>query len=262
MNIPTQNPAKRFGLSLLFAMALNLAALSASAATLGLEVLLDGEQAAVFNGQDLGCVDAVGTSTGNCQGGGVAIGDEFKGQIQLENWNYGYDSDPFINGIVAVTNLSGVTQQITLNFTIPIAPPIPGGTLIGGSIQGGATDNTGDGVTLSAPSGAAFYTARIDGSDVQTMYAAPVSYTTGASFGSVTVPSLSFGAPIPSQIGPAALTSIGIRLDFLLSAGDSASFTSNFVVLPQVVPLPPAVFLFSGALGLLGLARRRDAKSA
>ena len=93
------------------------------------------------------------------------------------------------------------------------------------------------------------------------MYAAPQTYSAG-SFLSVSVPSLAFGTPIPSQIGPPALASIGIRLDFLLTAGDSASFTSNFVVQPQVVPLPPAAMLFGGALGLLGWARRREAKTA
>ncbi len=133
-----------------------------------------------------------------------------------------------------------------------LAPP--GSSLIGGSIQGGATDNNGNGVTLSTPAGAAFYTARIDNADVQSLYLDPQSYSAG-SFLSVSVPSLAFGTPIPSQAGPAALTNIGIRLDFLLTPGDSASFTSNFVVQP--VPVPAAAWLFGGALGLLAWMRRR-----
>ncbi len=256
----TSPRARQLGWSVLATAALSLAALSASAITvstpsLGLQVLVNGESSGVFDSQSLGCTPVAGTPTSNCaSSGAVSVGG-----LSLDSWSFFVDTDPVINGVVAVTNLTGLTQQFTLLFTIPIAPPIPGGTVIGGSIQGGATDNNGNGVTLSAPTGAAFYTARIDGGDVQTLYADPTSYSAG-NFLSVSVPSLAFGTPIPSQSGPPALSTIGIRLDFLLTAGDSASFTSNFVVQP--VPLPPAVFLFSGALGLLGLARRREAARA
>lgn len=228
-----------------------MSALPVSAASLGLDVSINGEAVGYVGSNALGCVAVPDTPTANCSGSGASVGT-----LGLDSWNVFVDSDPVINGIVAVTNLSAVTQQFTLVFTLPIAPAIPGGTVIGGSIQGGATDNNGNGVTLSTPTGAAFYTARIDGADVQSMYLDPQSFSAG-SFLSVNVPSLAFGTPIPSQPGPAALVNIGIRLDFLLTAGDSASFTSNFVVLPAVVPVPAAVWLFGSALGLLGWTRRR-----
>ncbi|MEO7386964.1 MAG: hypothetical protein ABIX37_08525 [Gammaproteobacteria bacterium] len=240
---------KRAGYSLLLAAALSLSALQASASSLGLEVLINGTQAGAYTSEQLGCGSADITT---CVGAGALVGGS--SGLSLDSWNLYVDSDPVISGIVAVTNMSAVTQQFTLIFTLPIAPAIPGGTVIGGSIQGGATDNNGNGVTLSAPTGAAFYAARIDGADVQTLYNAPQSFSAG-NFLSVNVPTLSFGTPIPSQIGPAALSNIGIRLDFLLTAGDSASFTSNFVVQP--IPVPAAGLLFGGALGLLGWARRR-----
>ncbi len=238
--------------------ALMLSGVPASAASLGLEVLVDGEMGGVYDSQALGCQDIAGTPTATCVGSSpVWIGGS-QG-LRLDSWNLFVDSDPVINGIVAVTNLGAVTQQFTLLFTLPIAPPIPGGTLIGGSIQGGATDNNGNGVTLSSTGlGSAFYTARIDGADVQSLYLNPQSFSAG-SFLSLSVPALAFGTPIPSQAGPAALTNIGIRLDFLLTPGDSASFTSNFVVQPQVIPLPPALLLFGGALSALGFVRRRGA---
>jgi len=69
------------------------------------------------------------------------------------------------------------------------------------------------------------------------LYTDPNSWSAGA-FLSANVPSASFGTPTPNQAGPAALTSIGIRLDFLLTGNDSASITSNFVVLPVPVPVP------------------------
>ncbi len=234
------------------ATAISVPASAASLSGFGLEVLIDGDAVAAVNADTLGCIDVPGTPTANCAGGGATIGS-----LALNSWSMFVDTDPVISGIVAVTNNSLFTQQYTLIFTLPIFPAIPGGTVIGGSIQGGATDNTGNGVTLSTPTGSAFYTARIDNVDVQSMYLDPQVFTTLVAFGSVNVPSLLFGAPIPSQPGPAALTNIGIRLDFLLSAGDSASFTSNFVVLPAVVPVPAAVWLFGSALGLMGVMRRK-----
>jgi len=237
--------------SLLAATALVLGALPATAAPLGLAVSIDGVQQTYIGAAGLGCVDVAGTPTANCTGGGATVGT-----LQLDSWNVFVDTDPVISGIVAVTNMGAVTQQFTLLFTLPIAPAIPGGTVIGGSIQGGATDNNGNGVTLSTPGGSAFYTARIDNADVQSLYLDPQSFSAG-NFLSVNVPNLAFGTPIPSQAGPAALVNIGIRLDFLLTPGDSASFTSNFVVQPAVVPVPAAAWLFGGALGLMGWLRRR-----
>jgi hypothetical protein len=75
-------------------------------------------------------------------------------------------------------------------------------------------------------------------------------------FESTDIPDDDFGTPIPSQAGPAALTDIAIQLKFKLSPGDSASFTSVFVVQP--VPEPTAITLLGlGSLALL--ARRRRA---
>ena len=244
------------GLPVLAMAALLLGGSPASAASLGLGVYVDGQWVGYYGSSVLGCNDIPGTPTAVCAGTGpVEIGGS--DGMAIDSWNVFVDSDPIINGIIAVTNIGAITQQFTLIFTLPIAPAIPGGTVIGGSIQGGATDNNGNGVTLStAGPGTAFYTARIDGADVQSLYPDAQAFSTAAPFGSINVPALSFGAPIPSQLGPAALVNIGIRLDFLLTPGDSASFTSNFVVQP--VPLPPAMVLFGGALGLLGWFRRKS----
>lgn len=248
---------RQHGLPVLATAALLLGGSPVSAASLGLGVYVDGEWAGYYGSSVLGCNDVAGTPTAVCAGSGpVEIGGS--SGMAIDSWNVFVDADPVINGIIAVTNLGAVTQQFTLLFTLPIAPAIPGGTVIGGSIQGGATDNNGNGVTLSsAGPGTAFYTARIDGADVQSLYLDAQSFSTAAPFGSINVPALSFGAPIPSQAGPAALVNIGIRLDFLLTPGDSASFTSNFVVQPQVVPVPAAVWLFGSALGIMGWVRRK-----
>jgi hypothetical protein len=75
-------------------------------------------------------------------------------------------------------------------------------------------------------------------------------------FESQVVPAVVFGSPVPSLLGPAANTDIGIRLNFTLSPGDIASFTSVFVVEP--VPEPSTIALIGlGAIALLGLIRRK-----
>jgi hypothetical protein len=97
------------------------------------------------------------------------------------------------------------------------------------------------------------YTALIDGSPWQTLYNDPQSFS-AAGFGGGTIPYVEFGGPIPSLPGPAVLSTIGIVLDFTLTAGDQASFTSNFVVL---VPEPRLALLLVPALLALGLRRSR-----
>jgi hypothetical protein len=163
------------------------------------------------------------------------------------------DSDPVVTGTAGVTNLFSVTQQFTLLFTLPVTP-IPGGTKTGGSYRGTVTDNNGNGATVSTVPGSALYTAQLDGANWQTLYAHAAS-TSAGSFLSASIPTQTFGTPIPSLLGPAVATSIGIKLDFNLTAFDSASFTSNHVVQP--IPEPQTGALMALGLALLAKRRRR-----
>ena len=169
------------------------------------------------------------------------------------NWNITANADPFINGLVAVVNNLAGTQQFTLTFnqvTGPIGAPT---TLIGGSLQGGLTSDATPG-TLSTVAGSSFYAGLIDGATAPgaVLYPDPFSVSSGA-FLSANVPSVAFGVPIPSAPGPAVLNDIGIQLDFSLTTGDLASFTSVFVVEPIPEPATGALV----ALGVIALAAAR-----
>ena len=232
-----------------------LVAASASAAPVspvGLGIWIGGAYAGGYDETDLGCAAGSG-DTFVCSGSNLVLGD-----ITLNSWNMTFDNDPVVSGITAVTNNNLISsQQFTLVFTLPTGPIGPS-TLSGGSLQGGVTDNTGDGATLStAGAGTAFYKGLIDGASnpARTLYPDFATYSAGA-FLSNNVPNVAFGTPIPSLPSPAVVGNIGIMLDFILTPGDSASFTSNFVV---VVPEPSTALTVG--LGLVGLAiagRRRS----
>lgn len=217
---------------------------------LELQVLIGGAGVGTYDEDQLGCSPG-GGDTFQCAGTGLYLQDEFGANLATLDWSLSLDADPVVSGITAVTNLNAAPQQFTLIFTLPTS--VLPASLMGGSIQGGATDQNGDGVTLSAPAGSAFYTALIDGVTQQVLYGAPNSFSNLAAFQSVNVPTLAWGTPIPSAPGPPVLANIRIQLDFTVTGNDSASFTSNFVVLP--VPEPGTGLLL--AVGLIGLALRR-----
>jgi len=211
------------------------------------------------DGSTIGCAAGTKPGTFSCSGSGV---DLLGGAITLDNWNMELDQDPVVNNIIAVTNNTAATQTYILSVVLPVAPPVLPSSLIGGSVQGGITSDATPG-TLSSNglSGNAIYTAFIDGGPVGTLLPDPSSISSGAflSANFLSPPNtLAFGTPIPSAPGPAALASIGINLEFTLTPGDSASFTSIFVVEP--IPEPNTFALV--ALGLVGLAARRGRRSA
>jgi hypothetical protein len=149
-----------------------------------------------------------------------------------------------LNYVVTNNSLVTTTFLITANEIANISGP----TLMTGSVQGTVTDLNGDGAFVGVPASGFMYTALIDGvsagAGMQLMnapFAAGqfLSGTGGPEFSGIVV-------------GPQVNATIGIMLEFTLSPGDSASFTSIFTVIPG-----PGVL--AGMAGLVALGRRRRA---
>jgi hypothetical protein len=172
------------------------------------------------------------------------------------------DPDPSVSANILIRNMTGSTQTFFLNVVLPITvvkgPPV----VITGSIQGGLTDSNG--VAVNVPLGlwaqvssanAPIYQAAIDGTVVRTLLNHPSSLNVMAKNQSNSFfPSPGFSSEVLP--GNTATTNIAVFLRFNLSAGDSASFTSVFNVIPE-----PSTALLAG-LGLLGLlAAGRRAKA-
>ena len=167
-------------------------------------------------------------------------------------WHMSVDPDPFVQGTFTVSNDSTETREYTVDFVLPISPAIPLESLIAGSVSGTVTDSNGNGSALmSSIGGGSIYNAFIDGSPVRTLLTGS-SYGVSSAFGSTSFGPESFGYPIGSLTGPGASTSIALQFRFSLSAGDTASFSSIFVVNPVPAPGAAALLAIAGAC-----ARRR-----
>jgi len=162
----------------------------------------------------------------------------------------------FLFNNLVMTNNTGMTQTISITTMIPVAPAILPSSLMGGSAAGTLSTN-GDGGTLSnVLNSLPMYRALIDGLPVGGVADLHLfdSSISAPAFDSASTGSESFGQPAPSAPGPAIFSSIGITLQFDLTDGDAASWTSNFVV--NVIPGPGSGVLL-GLAGFAAIRRRR-----
>jgi MYXO-CTERM domain-containing protein len=185
----------------------------------------------------------------------------WNGTLGGNNWGMLYNidgnADPIVTSNITFTNMTGVTNNYVITVSLPVAP-IVGGTVMDGSVGGSVTDANGNGFAQAAAlAGSSMFVGLIDGNPAAgtAMLGFPYSATFAGpgSGGTAIIGPQSFGQPIPIG-GPNVLSSIGIRLEFSLSAGDSIAMTSFFRVEP--VPAPGALGLL-GLAGLAGRSRRR-----
>ncbi|MCA9292026.1 MAG: hypothetical protein KDA25_12920 [Phycisphaerales bacterium] len=156
-----------------------------------------------------------------------------------------------LNANFVVTNNSANTETFTLVMTLNSGVVIAD-ALMAGSVVGTVTDLTFDDATVAAVGGSSIYKGQIDGTTVQTLLDDPFSQNAGGALQSSAVGPEDFGTPNHIASGEDLDTSISIVLEFTLTAGDSASFSAVF----EVIPAPAALPLLAG-FGLLGRRRRR-----
>lgn len=193
------------------------------------------------------------------QSNGNAHQFAYNGQMMMPNmwnltWDMTVDTDPFVNGVFGLTNISPVTQTFVLNVTLPIAPPVTPSSLIGGSVGGSVTDANNDGVATVSNAGAnPLFSGEIDTIGVLPVLTSPYSFSAPFAGGTGNIPATNVGLPGPTIPGPAANNSIGISHVFQLTPGDTAALTSFFLVVPE----PASLTLIACGLGLLGIRQRR-----
>jgi MYXO-CTERM domain-containing protein len=205
----------------------------------------DGDMANPFNWNDVGTLTNLGGDVWN-----------YAGSMSNETWGFAwdieFDPDPYITANLVVTNNSNSVQTFSLLMTLPVSVTYE--NAIGtGSIVGTVTDQTFDDATVWAPDGGSLYTALVDGNAVQTLLDDPFSASAGGAMLSSDVGPGDFGVGNPVDLGVPLNSTIGIFIEFELSPGDAASFSSVF----EVIPTPAALPMLLG-VGLLGRRRRRN----
>lgn len=194
-----------------------------------------------------------GQSTCFTDGQGGSITAQYELVLQATEADPSGRGFPFasVSSSFTITNSFPVANPFTVLTTVPISVPFPA-TGMRGSHSGSVLDNSAaqDGATVAALAGGALYTALLDNVPVQTLRNDPYSQTAGGG-GSASIGTTNFGVPgfLP---GPAAAVSLGILNAFVLSAEDSVTSNSTFII----TPAPGAVAL-GGLAGLVGLRRRR-----
>jgi hypothetical protein len=182
------------------------------------------------------------------------IGSVSSPSLWAFTWNVTVDPDPLISATFGITNNTDITKHFDLLFTLPVGSPFGMPAQKSGSLGAtfqdlnGNLDLNGNSVTLSNIS----WAGKIDGVDAMSLFSGDFSCGGAGCIGSI----------FPVSDGPLSSTgvntNIGIHLSFDLTARDKATFTTSFEVVPTVVPIPAAVWLFgSGLLGLGAFIRRR-----
>lgn len=168
------------------------------------------------------------------------------------------DPDPSVSLAVAITNLTGGPQTFTFTVVSPVAPPLPGSTLHGGSTSASIADADGSGgATLqidpltSQPMYRGYIDLMMGGGPVLDMLPPDVSsIVVTTPYGTnIATKTLGLGPSGPFLPSGPAMVNIALEHKFELTPADTATFNSTFVVVPE-----PTTLLL---IGLGGLFLRR-----
>lgn len=186
------------------------------------------------------------------------------------NWNISYNLTAtdtaaqlhgLLGGSISVLNTSASAQTFSLTILLPtLAQGLS--SMTGGSISGVLTAD-GNGASFGSSGSLPIWEAfmipaggSMPGNTIASLMAAPYSVT-ASPFNVENIPGEAFGQPIPNMPYAAMGDGLGIRLNFVLGAGDKVDFTTA-LVMDAVIPGPGSAALLSVAgLGILGRRRRR-----
>jgi len=180
------------------------------------------------------------SATGGWSAGGASV----SWTNNTQGWNPATNSG-FTNGNFVVRNESASAQDYSI--TIGMMGSAAGPLTVSGSV-GGQFLNTSFGLG-SLTSNGALWTALVDGTPARAEF--NDALVSAQPFQIVSLGNANFSAvALPTS----SASNISIRLNFRMSAGSEASFTSTFAF--QAVPTPGAVALVALA-GAFGRRRRR-----
>ncbi|MGE0486268.1 MAG: hypothetical protein AB7Q81_19115 [Gammaproteobacteria bacterium] len=183
-------------------------------------------------------------------------------------WDLVIDPDPVISGTFSITNVLATPQPFTILLNLGL-----GGALLGPLVQQGAlvaslVDGAGDGASVSAVDwggivNGSLFGGLLDGSESLDLTALPLA----ASCGAGDCPLALGGGAIDSgeqvYTGAVPATAMGIRLSFILSAGDTLAVSTSYRIEPgmpmdMAVPEPRSLALLLSAVAALRRRPRRE----
>ncbi len=160
----------------------------------------------------------------------------------------------FINANLAVTNNSDSFQTFSGLVTFLLPKEFVGGTLMNGSVSASVQDVFGDGAEIRSVDNLPIYQSYIDGNPIQALFESDFSLT--ATNGETVSESATFGISSP-MVGPDALVSISLMLNFELSPYDTANVVGTYEI-ASMIPAPGALPLLAAmALGFTSRRRRQ-----